>query len=39
MFSSFKETAVQMIATLSLTTLLGAVLYIAADYATQGVIA
>lgn len=39
MFSSFKDTAVQVIATLSLAALLGVALFAAADYATQGVIA
>lgn len=39
MFTSFKDAAVQLIATLSLTAVLGAALYIAADFATQGVIA
>ncbi len=39
MFTSFKDAAVQLIATLSLTAILGAVLYIAADLATRGVIA
>ena len=39
MFPSFKDAAVQLIATLSLTAVLGAALYIAADFATQGVIA
>ena len=39
MFTSFKDVAVQLIATLSLTAAIGAALYIAADLATQGVIA
>jgi hypothetical protein len=39
MFTSFKDVAVQLIATLSLTAVLGAVLYIAADFATRGVVA
>ncbi len=39
MFTSFKDTAVQLLATLSLTAILGAALYIAADFATRGVVA
>lgn len=39
MFTSFKDTAVQIIATVSLTATLGVLLYIAADFATRGVIA
>ena len=39
MFTSFKDVAVQLIATLTLTSILGALLYVAADFATRGVIA
>ena len=39
MFTSIKDTAVQLIATLSLTVILGVALYVAADFATRGVVA
>lgn len=39
MFSSVKDTTIQVIATISLTAVVGALLYIAADFATRGVIA
>lgn len=37
MSSSLREIAVQAIATITLSSVIGAVLYVAADYATLGV--
>lgn len=39
MFTSMKDTAIQLIATLSLTAMVGTALFVFADYATRGVIA